>query len=77
MKKNAGKPVKFAVCLTGCEPDLEPRKIYRVVPDESAAKNHYLRVIDESGEDYLYPESYFVVIELPQAAERTLLGASS
>ncbi len=76
MKKNAGKSVKFAVCLMDCEPDLEPRKVYRVVPDESAAKNHYLRVIDESGEDYLYPESYFVVIELPQAAEQALLAKS-
>jgi hypothetical protein len=39
---------------------LELRKLYQVVADEAAAKHHQLRVIDESGEDYLYPEEYFV-----------------
>jgi hypothetical protein len=38
---------------------LEPRKVYRVLPDEAAAEDGYLRVIDESGEDYLYPQDYF------------------
>jgi hypothetical protein len=47
-----------------CE-DLEPRKVYQVLPDAKAAKDGYLRVIDESGEDYLYPESYFVPLSLP------------
>lgn len=51
------------------------RKVYQVLPDESAAKDDYIRVVDESGEDYLYPSSYFVFVEIPQAAERTLKAA--
>lgn len=71
MKTNS--PTQFAICLKskGCD-DLVPRKIYPVLPDEKALKAKYLRVVDESGEDYLYPASYFHVIELPQKVERTL-----
>jgi len=54
--------------------DLEKRKIYVVVPDEEAQKEGYLRVIDESGEDYLYPASYFVLVELPAEAKQALLA---
>jgi len=68
--------VKFAICITFSEPDLELRKIYQVLPDESAAKKKYVRVIDESGEDYLYPASYFVFIKVPVTKERALLLAS-
>ena len=56
---------------------LELRKLYQVVADEAAAKHHQLRVIDESGEDYLYPEEYFVPVQLPQAAEKAVLRAES
>lgn len=65
--------MRFAVCLKnkGCE-DLMVRKVYLLLPDEKAEKEKYLRVVDESGEDYLYPASYFFVIELPQKIERTL-----
>jgi hypothetical protein len=56
--------------------DLEPRKIYQVLPDEAAAADGYLRIIDESGEDYLYPQSYFLAIDLPEAVERALLSAA-
>jgi hypothetical protein len=68
---------KFVVCIRNeeCE-DLEPRKLYRVLPDESAAADGYIRVIDESGEDYLYPRDYFLPIELPKAAEKALLSAA-
>ena len=52
------------------------RKIYQVVSDEGAEKEGHLRVIDESGEDYLYPASYFVSVEVPKEAERSLLIAS-
>jgi hypothetical protein len=45
------------------------------MPDERAAKLGQVRVIDESGEDYLYPENYFAVVRLPEAAERALLRA--
>jgi hypothetical protein len=61
----------FAICVEnrGAE-DLDIRKVYRVVHDKDAAATGYLRVIDESGEDYLYPADYFVVVELPQKAKR-------
>ncbi|MBM3941440.1 MAG: hypothetical protein FJ316_00660 [SAR202 cluster bacterium] len=75
MPRQSKKKSKLAVCVTDVEPDLEKLKLYRVLPDESAASEHYLRVMDESGEDYLYPASYFVLIELPQAAEAALLSA--
>ncbi len=67
------RPTRFAVCLknNGCE-DLMVRKVYPVLPDGKAETEKYLRVVDESGEDYLYPASYFFVIELPQKIERTL-----
>jgi hypothetical protein len=68
---------KFVLCIRNedCE-DLEPRKLYLVLPDETAAADGYLRVIDESGEDYLYPQEYFLPIELPKAAEKALLSAA-
>jgi len=71
MKSTA--PTRFAICVKnrGCE-DLVVRKLYPVLPDEKAEKVKHLRVIDESGEDYLYPASYFFVIELPQRLQRTL-----
>jgi hypothetical protein len=74
MKRKNTEP-RFVVCVKneGCE-DLEVRKIYRVLPDEAAAEDDYLRVIDESGEDYLYPSSYFFIVELPQEAEKALLS---
>lgn len=63
----------FVICIhnEGCE-DLEVRKLYPILPDESAAKSGFLRVIDESGEDYLYPSSNFLVVDLPPAVEHTL-----
>jgi hypothetical protein len=63
----------FALCVENkdCE-DLEKRKIYRVLPDEKAEKEGYFRIIDESGEDYLYPQSYFVLVELPREAQEAL-----
>ena len=68
---------KFVICVRNeeCE-DLEPRKLYRVLPDEAAAADGYVRVIDESGEDYLYPQAYFLPIDLPKAAEKALLSAA-
>jgi hypothetical protein len=63
----------FALCIENkdCE-DLEKRKIYRALPDDEATREGYLRVIDESGEDYLYPESYFILIRLPREAQKAL-----
>jgi len=67
------KEQEFALCVENkdCE-DLEKRKIYKVLPDEEAEKEGYLRVIDESGEDYLYPQSYFVLVKLPREAQEAL-----
>jgi hypothetical protein len=64
---------RFAVCVRndGAE-DLDVRKVYRVLPDRVAAADGYLRVIDDSTEDYLYPADYFVFVELPQKAKRAL-----
>lgn len=76
MKRRKAEP-RFVLCLRNedCE-DLETRKVYQVLPDEAAAEDGYIRVIDESGEDYLYPRDYFVPIELPPAAEKALLSAA-
>ena len=63
---------RFAVCLADSEPDLQVGKIYRVLPDAVAAHDRYLRVIDESDEDYLYPEQYFTFLELPKEAVNAL-----
>src|SRR5438477_3663940 len=61
----------YAICVEnrGAE-DLEIRKVYRVLNDKTAAATGYVRVIDESGEDYLYPADYFVSVELPPKAKR-------
>ena len=64
---------RYVLCIENrdCD-DLEKRKIYRVVPDKDAEKEEYLRIFDESGEDYLYPASYFVFIQLPSEARKAL-----
>ncbi len=69
---------KFAVCIhnEGYPVSLERRKLYRVLPDEEAAQVNELRVIDESGEDYLFPAVWFSSVELPRAAEDALLVAA-
>ena len=61
--------LRFALCIDNrdCE-DLEKGKVYQVISDERAAAEGYLRVIDESTEDYLYPSAYFVAVKLPKAA---------
>jgi hypothetical protein len=69
---------QFVICVEndGYPASLELWKVYRVMPDESAAEDQIIRVIDESGEDYLYDEGYFVPIKLPQVVEEALLRAS-
>ncbi len=69
---------QFLLCLhnEGYPVSLEVRKVYRVLSDAAAAARHFVRVIDESGDDYLYPESWFVAIELPHAATELFAGAS-
>ena len=67
----------FGLCIrnTGYPASLELRKVYQLLRNEQAAKHRQVRVIDQSGEDYLYPEAYFVPIKLPQSAERAVLKA--
>jgi len=68
---------QFAICLRSDDSDLlTPRRIYQVLPDDGAAKSKYIRVIDNEGEDYLYPAAYFVFVDFPPAVEQKLLRAS-
>ena len=78
MKELKKSPNRFAVCVNNEDypASLELHKIYRVIPDADASSDGDLRVVDESGEDYLYPAEYFVLIELPQAVKKSLLHAA-
>ena len=76
MAKKPSRP-SFAVCVAnkGYD-DIEVWKVYQVLPDAKAAGVGCVRVIDESGEDYLYPSNYFVAIRLPRTVERAVSLAS-
>ena len=78
MKRRKKLSLKFAVCINNVDysASLEVHKIYRVLPDDDAAADGDIRVIDESGEDYLYPAEYFVLVELPSAVEKSLSRAA-
>jgi hypothetical protein len=69
------RKARFVLCVRN-ENDpasLELRKLYPLLSDHDAARHRQVRVIDESGEDYLYPEEYFVPIKLPQSAQKAVL----
>jgi hypothetical protein len=68
-------PARLVVCVEneGYSVSLERRKIYLTVPDVTASRRGQIRVIDESGEDYLYPRQLFIPIKLPDAARKALL----
>lgn len=76
MKKNS-KDKRFVICVRneGYEVSLERRKLYEVVSDPASAQHRLLRVIDESGEDYLYPEDFFLAIGLPKRVEKAVFAA--
>jgi len=76
--KNEGYPASLEIRkIYQVIPDsLEIRKIYQVIPDPQAARHHFIRVVDESGEDYLYPEDYFILIDLPHRIVAVLSEAS-
>lgn len=78
MKRRKSRTTHFAVCVDnrGYPASLELHKIYRVLPDEDAEAEGDIRVVDESGEDYLYSANRFVEIEPPQTVRRSLLHAS-
>lgn len=70
--KRRSTELRFAICINdgGYVDDLKVRTVYQVLPDESAAKSNYLRIVDETGEDYLYPAAYFVLIDVPQEVQQ-------
>ncbi len=78
MKQQKNPATQFVVCINNADypASLELHKIYRVLPDEDAAEDGDVRVIDESGEDYLYRAEWFVFIDVPQAVEASLLRAA-
>lgn len=78
MKQKTKPAYKFAVCVNNADYPvaLELHKTYRVLPDDDAATDGDIRVVDETGEDYLYPAEYFVMVDLPQAVEKSLLQAA-
>jgi len=74
----ATRSCQLVLCLRnrGYEASLERRKLYQVIPDRDAEKLGQLRVIDESGEDYLYPAGFFAVVKLPPRIRRRVLAAA-
>ena len=68
---------KFVVCINNDEypASLELHKIYRTLPDPDAEQDGDLRIIDESGEDFLFPAEWFVLIDLPHAVEESLMNS--
>lgn len=68
----------FAVCIrnTGYPSSLELHKIYRVIPDGDAAEDGDIRIVDESGEDYLYPSAWFAELKLPQVIQKSIMLAA-
>jgi hypothetical protein len=73
------KAHQLVICVdnTGYEVDLERRKIYVSIPDSAAGKRGYIRVVDDSGEDYLFPEAMFVAVALPTNVKRAVLQAAA
>ena len=78
MKDTTDQTQQFALCLNndGYPASLEVGKLYRVVPDEEATAHGYLRIIDESGEDYAFTADRFHMVHLPHAVGQALLAAS-
>lgn len=78
MKRQENQSTRLVLCLnnTGYSASLEVGKVYRMIQDDEAAVHGYIRVIDESGEDYAYTASRFHLIQLPIAVEKALLSAS-
>jgi hypothetical protein len=77
-EKKRKAPRRYAVCISnkGNEASLERNKLYVLLPDRQAEADGLVRVIDEDGEDYLYPADWFVAVEVPKAVQVSLLKAS-
>ena len=78
MAKPKHRRVGFAICVKNedYEASLERRKIYEVLADTDAEGHQQVRVIDESGEDYLFPAEFFVPVELPKRTEQAVVEAA-
>ncbi|MGH7801742.1 MAG: hypothetical protein ACREOW_14135 [Thermodesulfobacteriota bacterium] len=77
MVRHKNRLHRFAICINIDDQDLlTPLKIYPVLPDKSAEEINYVRVIDDEGEDYLYPKENFIFVNFPTAVKRALLRAS-
>lgn len=77
-KSDVSTSAQFALCVNiGTTDDLHINTIYQVLSDEKAAEAEYLRIVDESGEDYLYPASYFILLDLPSVATEAILMAAA
>jgi hypothetical protein len=74
MRRAQNKP--FALCIdnTDYQASLIPCKVYRMLPDPRAAKDDLVRVVDESGEDYLYHKDHFVFVDFPPAVKKRILA---
>ncbi len=79
MKQQKTSGPRFAICVNNFEypASLELHKIYRVLPDDEAVQDGDLRIIDESGKDYLYPAEYFILVSLPRKVEQVLQASFS
>jgi len=73
MKKSTKQ---FALCIdnSSYEASLIPGKVYRILPDAKAAKDDFVRIVDESGEDYLFHKSHFVFVDFPKAITKKLIA---
>jgi hypothetical protein len=78
MKRKRSTAARFAVCINNAKypAALELHKVYRVLPDTDAAKDGDLRIIDESGEDYLYPASWFAIVPVPPKVRKSILNVA-
>lgn len=68
--------MNFVICINnqGYEASLEKGKVYRLMDDAQSKERGFVRIVDESGEDYLYPEEYFVAIDLPKTVQEALVA---
>jgi hypothetical protein len=79
MAKRNNEKTRFAICINhgGYPESLAVLKLYQVLPDPEAAQHRQLRVIDESGEDYLYFEDLFILVDFPASVEMALAQAAT
>jgi hypothetical protein len=77
MTRRQSKERRYAICIANDDSDvLTPRRVYEILRDASAEKSDYIRVVDDDGEDYLYPASRFVFVDFPKAVEKALRHVS-